>query len=285
MKRNSRLIFVLISGLLIVINLFVWVPSHIVPPNSLLSVSFLDVGQGDAIFITSPSGNQMLIDGGPDGSVLRQISKEMKIFDRSIDVVLATHPDRDHINGLADVLNRYRVSHYVHSGVESDSSLDEALMEVVRIHDIPEVIARRNMEIDLGGGVLAKVLFPDRDPRGMDTNDASIVLKLTYGNTCFVLSGDAPQTIERYVIGLEKENLKCQVLKAGHHGSKTSTSQEFLYFVKPEIVIFSAGKDNTYGHPHQEVTDRVKNSGAQIFSTAESGTIQIQSDGVKVWSK
>ena len=273
-------------SLLLFLNLVIWFAPVASEETDVLSVSFLNIGQGDATLITSPTGNQLLIDGGPDGSILRELPKVMKLTDRTIDVVLATHPDRDHINGLSDVLDRYRVKTFIHSGVESESnSIDEALLYLVESKKIEQKLARRGMKIDLGGGAVAEVLFPDRDPKGMETNDASIVLKLTYGKTCFLFTGDSPVKIERYIIGLEKENLECEVLKAGHHGSRTSTSDEFLHFVKLHIVVISAGLDNTYGHPHEEVLVRLQAASTTTLVTSQNGTITLQSDGKRILIK
>jgi competence protein ComEC len=276
-------IFVLL--ILFGINFFVWIAPVFSTQNNLLEVSYLNVGQGDAILITSPTENQMLIDGGPDGSILRELPKVMKLSDRSIDVVLATHPDRDHINGLIDVLSRYEVTSFINSEVESENSIDEALLAEVKKEGATGYYARRGMKIDLGDGGVVEVLFPDRNPKGMDTNDASIIMKLLYGETCFLFTGDSSSKIENYLIGLEKEKLRCDVLKAGHHGSRTSTSKELLHFVKPTIAIISAGKDNSYGHPHAEVVSNLKAASTTIVSTAEEGTIVFRSDGKQIVKK
>jgi competence protein ComEC len=209
----------------------------------------------------------------------------MKLSDRSINVVLATHPDRDHINGLVDVFGRYKIGTFVFSEVESESGIDDALLVSALNEKTEMFFARRGMKIDLGEGVIAEVLFPDRNPKGMDTNDASIIMKIVYGETCFLLTGDASSKIEEYIIGLEKENLECDVLKAGHHGSRTSTSKELLHFVKPEIAVISAGKDNSYGHPHAEVIANLEDASTTIVSTVEEGTIVFRSDGKKIIKK
>ncbi|MEK7642444.1 MAG: MBL fold metallo-hydrolase, partial [Patescibacteria group bacterium] len=231
--------------------------------SNILTVTFLNIGQGDAVFIEAPSGNQMLIDSGPGRSILRELSKVMPFYDRSIDVVLATHPDADHIGGLPDVLGRYKIDWFVESGVESDTGLYQELESRIMNYELSnktkKILARRGMVVDLGGGAILQILFPDRDPRGMETNTASIVARLVYGESEFLLTGDSPINIESYLVSLDC--LKCplalhsDVLKAGHHGSKTSTSQRFVSLVSPQYVVISAGKDNKYGHPHQEVLD------------------------------
>jgi len=243
-----------------------------------LTVAFLDIGQGDSIFIESPNGNQMLVDGGPNARVLRELGKLMPFYDRTLDIVLATHPDQDHIGGLPDVLKRYTVKNILRSGAQNDTNIFRALNEAVEDEDAPTVLARRWMLIDFGDGVYAEVLSPDRDVSHSDPNDASVVLHVIYGSTSFLLTGDAPQAVEHYLVSLDRTMLQSDVLKAGHHGSKTSSSQLFLGFVSPEYGVISAGRDNRYGHPHQEVLDRFAALGIPIMSTATSGTIVFRSN-------
>lgn len=249
--------------------------------GGVLKVAFLNIGQGDAIFIESPNGNQMLIDGGPDRSVLRELSSIMPFYDKSIDVVIATHADQDHVGGLPDVLKKYNVSIFMEPGVPGPSSSYEEVEKIVesmgKTGKIKKMLARRGMTVDLGNEAKLKILFPDRDPSGMDTNTASIVAKLVYGGNEFLLTGDSPTAIEHYLVSLG--GLESDVLKAGHHGSRTSSSDEFVTAVSPEYAVISAGKNNKYGHPHQEVLDILKNHQVQILSTAEHGRIIFKSDG------
>ncbi|MEK9184267.1 MAG: ComEC/Rec2 family competence protein [Patescibacteria group bacterium] len=249
------------------------------PTSELLTVSFLDVGQGDAILIESPEGVQLLIDGGRDRAVVRELPRVMSPLDRSIDMVLATHPDADHIGGLPDVLNRYRVSYYLSPGIEHGTSQAERLGAAVEDElGAVSILARKGMRIHLGESVYADVLYPDRDVSKAETNSGSVVVRLVYGNTSFMFTGDAPSSVEDYLIALGGE-LDSDVLKAGHHGSHTSTSAAWLDAVTPSVVVISAGKDNSYGHPHEEVLERVRASGASVASTVEDGTIIFKSDG------
>jgi len=257
--------------------------------SGVLTVAFLNVGQGDAIYIEAPSGNQMLIDGGPSKSVLRELSKIMPFYDRSIDVVLATHADQDHVGGLPDVLKKYKVNIFMESGVPGESSSYEELEKIVAEREIssssPEsrtgikkVFARRGMSVDLGNGAILQILFPDRDPSGMETNMSSIVARLVYGENEFLFTGDSPIAIENYLVSLD--GTQNDVLKVGHHGSKTSTNAGFVSAVSPEYAVISVGKDNRYGHPNQEVLDTLNNFGAKILRTDEQGRIVFKSDGV-----
>ena len=250
--------------------------------EGLLCVIFFDVGQGDAIYIESPTGAQVLIDGGRDGDVLQNLASELGYFDRTIDVVLATHPDMDHIAGLVDVLERYEVGTIIVSGNEGDTPVADAFTAASESEHAEIVTARRGQRIDLGGGAVLEILFPDYDVSDVESNIASIVAQLSYGETEFLFTGDSPKSIEEYLVLTEGENLQSDVLKAGHHGSRTSTSELFLGEVSPEYAVISAGKDNSYGHPHVEVTDLLFNYGVVTKNTAKEGSIVFVSDGVSL---
>lgn len=249
---------------------------------SELRVSFLDVGQGDSIFIESPAGAQVLIDGGPDRSVLRELGRVMPWWDRTIDVVIATHPDADHVTGLVDVLQRYHVQYILEPGVRGDTPQAESMLKAIANEDALYSHAQRGQIIDLGDGARIEILFPDRDVSGLETNTASIVARLTYGETSFMLMGDSPEEIERYVVQLDGKELTSTVLKAGHHGSRTSSSLLFVGFVKPEYAVFSRGCDNTYGHPHEEVKSVFARFDVHTLDTCEEGTVTFVSDGVSL---
>lgn len=253
--------------------------THYSSTPNILRVSFLDVGQGDAIFIQSPSGVQVLIDGGATKQVLEKLHDVIPLFDRSIDMVIATHPDLDHIGGLTDVIDRFSVKIFLHPDATNTGGAEDILNTKIQIHNVTQIIARRGQVYDLGAGVALTILFPYGDVSNVDTNDASIVARLTYGKHAFLLTGDAPVSTEYTLTATDPQNVQADVLKLGHHGSNTSTSETFLAAVKPKWSIVSAGKDNTYGHPHQEVVDRVKKFNSEILNTGSKGTIIFESDG------
>lgn len=275
------LVFLLCILLLTNVAVFAYL---LTPEKQELTVSFIDVGQGDAIFIEGPTGIEMLIDGGRDREVLRELPRLMGPLDRSIDILVATHPDADHIGGLPAVLKRYAVRHFYEPGKEGENSIAESLEVSVNAEPgLTEGVLRRGMRIHLGDGAYADVLHPENNVAQLrETNDASIVMRLVYGETEFMLTGDAPMWAEDRIVGAYGDALRSDVLKAGHHGSKTSTGPLFLAAVDPEFVVISAGKDNSYGHPHEEVVTRILMSGASMFSTAEIGTVTFVSDGTAV---
>lgn len=268
MKRLSILVLIILG------NVGVWSYVAAENPDDVVKVYFLDVGQGDAIFIEAPGGKQMLIDGGRDQTVLSELGKVMPFWDRSIDIVLGTHPDADHIGGLTDVLERYDIDVFIDSGNIGDTETYAYMENLADEEGAEEIEAKAGQVIWLGDDVYVAVLFPDRDVSHVESNTASIVLQLNYGDTQVLLTGDSPQEIEWHLVATYGDLLQSEILKAGHHGSRTSTGVIFLERVSPVEVVISAGKDNRYGHPHKEVTDLVESFGAELVSTAEEGTIE-----------
>lgn len=281
MRKSVRVKGVAILVLL-VLSLCIWYAAIREDARGLLTVSFLDAGQGDSIFIRAPSGRQVLIDGGPNTSVLRELAGVMPWYDRSIDVVIPTHPDADHIGGLIDVLARYRTGTIIHSSVEGDTKTFAAFNKAVTEERARDVTAMRGQIVDLGGGAHLQILSPDRFVPHIDTNDGCVVARLVYGATAFMLSCDAPQSVENYLVALGTSTLKANVLKAGHHGSKTSSSPLFLGYVAPEYGVFSRGCDNKYGHPAAETTARFAQFDIPTLDTCKDGTITFVSDGANV---
>ena len=236
--------------------------------------AMLDIGQGDALFIESPTGTQILIDSGPPRKILNQLSQVISPFDRKIDAFIITNPDQDHIGGFLDVLKIYQVDEVFEPGTLTDSKVYQNLKDELKKKDIPSILAKKGMRLNLGGEVFIQILFPDQDVSFWSTNDGSIVAKLFYGNTSIMLTGDA--TIKTEKIILEENSiaqLNSDILKVGHHGSRTSTSPEFVKATSPTYAFISDGKNNKYGHPHQETLDVLSLFGAKIFRTDLLGTI------------
>lgn len=250
--------------------------------NDYLKVVFLDVGQGDSIYIEAPNGKQVLVDGGPDAKILSSLSKVMPFADRSIDMIVATHLDSDHIGGFSLLIDNYKIGNIIENGATSESKVYSNLEEKITKNKINKIIARRGMHIILDNdkNIYFDILSPDRDVSNMESNDGSIVGKLVYGNNSFMLTGDATLYTENLIEWNEDNNtLHSDVLKLGHHGSKGSSGVLWLEKVDPDVAIISVGKNNRYGHPNQEVLDRLSRLHIPFLSTAEIGNIIFKSDG------
>ncbi len=281
---RARISFLLVFGVLSLATLlFSYTVSSARTPY--LQVHFLDVGQGDAIFIETYGGTQVLIDGGSGSQVLSELASVMPFGDRDIDMVVGTHPDLDHIGGLTDVLEQYEVKTILKTENKGDSDTAQLYEALTQAENAQVVFARRGQEFALDASTTLRVLFPETNPVALESNTSSIVLQLSYGSSTFLFTGDSPKSIEEYLVLTEGAQLRSDVLKVGHHGSRTSTSELFLDEVQPSFAVISAGKDNSYGHPHVEVTDLLFNSNVETFNTAQEGTITFLADETKVWRK
>ena len=245
-------------------------------------MAMLNVGQGDSLFVESPTGTQILIDGGPARKVISQLNRIMSPFDKEIDAFIITNPDQDHIGGFLDVLKIYKVGRVFEPGTLNDSKTFQNLKTEIKNKNIPNILAKKGMRLDMGGGVVIDILFPDREVSAWATNDGSVVARLTYGQTSVLLAGDATTKTEKIILGENsKAVLKSVVLKVGHHGSRTSTSAEFVKAVSPDYAMISNGQNNKYGHPHQDTLDILAQFGAKIFRTDLLGAVIMKSDGEK----
>src|SRR3989344_1983881 len=275
---KNRWLLILVSFLL-VSNFFIF---YLDWNDSKRGFTFamLDVGQGDALFIESPTGTQVLIDGGPPRKVLSSLVRLMPLFDRKLDAIIITNPDQDHIGGFLDILKLYKVDKVFEPGTFNTSRTYQNLRREIENKNIPNILAKKGMRLHLGGGAVIDILFPDQDVSTWTTNDGSIVGRLSYGKTSIMLMGDATTETERIILSENsKSALSSTVLKVGHHGSRTSTSMGFTETVSPTYAIISAGKNNKYGHPHQETLDTLSQLGVRVFRTDLLGTIIMKSDG------
>ena len=283
-KNNRKQVLLWV---LVFLNLTIWIWYFSIRTNHELRVVFLNIGQGDSIYIRAPSGNDMLVDAGPRGrSVLRELGAVMPWSDKDIDVILETHADADHIGGFPDVIKRFSVNAIIETGNHSKTNqIDGQVEELIKEKNIPEIIAKRGTVIDLGDGVKFIVLFPDKNVIGWETNLSSIVGVLSYGSRKFLLTGDSPIQIENYLVGLADgrgESLHVDVLKPGHHGSRTSTGQIYINAAKPAYAVISAGLHNRYGHPMKEVIDRLTSAGVKVFQTSVNGRVEFDTDGINL---
>ena len=217
----------------------------------------------------------MLIDGGKksDGDEVVAFLKSKGVS--TLDVVVATYPDADHIGGLLAVLNNFKVNQFIDSGKAHTTQTYFDLLTLIDEKNIPFEVAETGDLINLDSLITTTVIHADDN--ASDSNDASIVTRVVYGSVSFLLTGDADAAIEEKIMA--QGNVKSTYLKAGHHGSNTSSSAAFINAVRPAGTVLSYGKDNSYGHPHSEVVQRLNAVGSKIYSTAQSGDITITTNG------
>ena len=276
--KRSHKFFILLRLFIAVIILFVIAYSALFARMETqgLKVWFFDVGQGDAIFIETPNGQQILVDGGPNNSILQKLSSVMWPWDHTIDAIVVTHPDADHITGLVSVLERYQVKTVYETGVRGGTTMIQAFDRAIVEEQSQNNFVREGQSYNWDG-VQVFVRWPTEEAVKIqkDRNNTSIVLELVYGDTSILLTGDAEETIEEE-IGFSVGDI--DVLKVGHHGSKTSTSVQFLKAISPEVAVIPVGADNSYGHPHPIILERLKQVGASILRTDLDGDILLVSD-------
>lgn len=267
-------------GILFLANILAWSAVFDLSRPRLLEVSFFDVGQGDSIFIETPEKHQILIDGGPNSTVLEKLGKEMPFWDKKIDLIILTHPDSDHLIGLIEVLKNYEVANILWTGIESNNSARDDWLKAVAGEKAEIFIARSGQKIK-AGGIILEIIHPFESLEGKtikDVNDSSIVSRLVFKEVSFLFPGDIYKSVEKEIAD-KNDNLDSDVLKISHHGSKNSNDEDFIKKVSPEIGLISVGKDNNYGHPHQEVLKVMEKYGIKILRTDLVGDIKIISDG------
>jgi competence protein ComEC len=271
---------------LVVIAILVWLAAAAMPDDRL-QVNFLNVGQGDAILIQKGT-QQILVDGGPSPQAIGlELGKKMPFWDRTIDLVVLTHPEADHLTGLVEVLKRYKVKNVLSANLTGESPLFSEWLSLIETRDIKCTLAQTGQRLDFGPEVTIEVLNPQTSlltSTASDNNTNSVVLRLTMGRVSFLLTADIGQEVERGLI-TRRADLNSTVLKVAHHGSDTSTSPEFLAVVTPRIAVISVGQDNNFGLPNQEVMGRLeqKLGSENIYRTDENGTIEFITDGERLW--
>lgn len=253
-------------------------------PDGRLHVWFLDVGQGDAILVQSPDGRQVLVDGGPDPQVLqRALGQVLPFWDRTLDLVVLTHPDGDHAGGLVGLLERYRVGQVLVASLPADEPAARRWHAQVEAAGLPLVMAQRGMVLDLGGA-LAEVLHPPADASAFlpGDNNGSLVLRVRFGGAAVLLTGDLEREGEESLLR-SGQPLQSAVLKVAHHGSARGTTDPFLEAVGPELAIVSVGTGNRFGHPAAAVLERLAERGVAVLRTDLQGTVEVFTDGQGLW--
>jgi len=272
----------LVGGLAVTVIL-AWIAA-LQMPDGRLHAHFLDVDQGDAIFIQCPNGQQILVDGGPSPSMLlSHLGRRMPFWDRSLDVVILTHPEVDHVGGLVDALTRYDVGLVLGSGQECTSATCESWRALIEDKGIPYRRAEAGMQVTVCGAVLLDILHPPAHlmtNTSSDINNNSVVLRLQYGQFSALLTGDVMEEAERVLL-LSGQPLHSLVLKAPHHGGDTSLTTPFLEAIGPELAIISVGADNRFGHPHEPTLEKL--GAIQTYRTDQHGCIEVVTDGAGYW--
>ena len=279
-NQNGKFVASLLCFLLL-INVFAFIVVFDLRQQKFLEIVFFDVGQGDAIFIETQNNHQILIDGGPSTKIVEKLAREIPFWDRTIDLVILTHPEKDHLTGILEVLKRYKVENILWTGIFRSIPEYKEWVNLISKEKTNIKIAKAGQNIFCEGcNWEMEILYPFESLEGLEfqnSNNTSIVSKLNFGNFSALFTGDIHKEIEEG-LSLSYFNLKSNVLKVAHHGSKTSSSNKFLEKVLPDLAIISVG-DNKYGHPHKEVLEMFSNYGIKFLRTDKEGDIKIVSDG------
>lgn len=275
-RKNPAL---LLLATLFALNILAWLAVYDFHDKEL-EIIFFDVGQGDAALIKTPLGHHILIDGGPDSSILEKLGKEMPFWKRSVDLIIMTHPHEDHFAGFIEILKRYHVKNIMWTGVLADTALFKEWQELIDKERANIYIAEQGQLI-YGGSAVLKILHPFdsfENQKVQNMDNTSVVVKVLFGENNFLFTGDAFRETERDLVrrGI---NLTSNVLQVGHHGSRTSSVPEFVAAVLPELAVISAGKDNRNGHPHEETLETLADYDITVLRTDELGNIKVISNG------
>lgn len=283
MKTQNVIVVVIV--ILLGANILAWLVVFELAKPQYLEVTFFDVGQGDSIFIETPQRNQILIDGGPTPAVLERLDKEMPFWDRTIDLVILTHPEQDHIAGLIEVLKSYKVENVLWTGVVRDTAEYREWREVLSKEGANIFIARAGLKIVCAACKFQRweldILHPFDNLAGKEvgqSNNTSVVARLISGKISFLFTGDIEKSVERELVQ-NSVALQADVLKVAHHGSKTSTSPEFVSVISPEFAVISVGRDNRYGHPHSQTIETLQKYAITTLRTDQNGDIKFLTDG------
>lgn len=273
-------------------------------PDGKLHIVFCNVGQGDGAYVRFPDGRDMVVDGGPDSHILDCLGKHMPFWDRTIDMVVMTHPQKDHMQGLIDIFERYQVHYFVRSDVDNDTEGYRRLQEVVSRKKIPVRFEAAGQQVRVDATTLS-FLWPsgeqiakgDRKRLNLatqgstftnsqvlgatvgDLNDYCLVFHLRYGTFDALFTGDADMHVEGHYVGSSLADDLVEVLKVPHHGSRTGMTEGFVQWVHPMLAVISVGK-NHYGHPSREALTMLANIRARVLRTDEAGDIEVISDGI-----
>jgi competence protein ComEC len=275
-KKRLDKIWTLI-GILLAANLAVAWASWQSKPVPYAKLYFFDVGQGDAIYLRTSQGNDILIDGGPDETILSKLGRVMPIFDHKLELLVLTHPQADHAAGLVEVLKRYQVDQALVSEVDYDSATARTFFALLSEKKIKIIHPHLGQRIFLDDSTVFDIYYPGpsefaKPPK--EINEISVVGKISFGKSNILLTGDAPKDVEASLLSL-KLPLASEILKVAHHGSKQSTSPEFAAAVAPAYSVISVGKNN-YGHPSEQVLGILAQQKSNVLRTDKEHDLYFQ---------
>jgi len=300
LKKELRKIFndkVLVLLLIIAIAIGLAIASR---PDNLLHIYFCDVGQGDAILIKTPQNRQILVDGGRGDQVLNCLSDALPFYDHTLDLVILTHPHADHVGGLIEVLRTYQVEKVIFQQTPYKSADYQEFIDLLGEKNLPTLKVVAGEILALDQQVRVEVWYPLSNEKlellaarggsgatidpydGEDVNDSSIVFRLVCGDFETLLTGDAPEAVQKLLLRQEMVE-ESDVLKVAHQGAKDGSDENFLKKVNPKLAVISVGENNRYGHPHKETLEELENAGAEIKRTDRDGTVEVVSDCKSWW--
>jgi competence protein ComEC len=281
----NKKVWLFIVLILFLLNTFCWKEVFALSSGNNLEVYFLNVGQGDSTFIKTPENYQIIIDGGQDSLALQKISEIIPFWDKTIDLVILTHPEKDHMQGLLEILKKYKADYILQAGIKKNSDGYNEWLKTLENQEKrgASIITVKSGDIVRLGSSKINIVFPLENLIGQETedstNEACIVSKLFFGNNSFLFTGDISAKTEKEIIRVfDASSIKADVLKVAHHGSKYSTSEEFLEKITPQFAVIPVGK-NSYGHPTAEVLQRLEKFGIKVLRTDVNNTVKFISDG------
>lgn len=276
-KKNLRIILAIATLSVLFFLNFVSANKN----SDKLRVSFFDVGQGDSIFIQTPNKKDILIDGGPNNAVIKKLGKAMPFWDKTIDLIIITHPHSDHISGLIEIIKKYEIKEIFYTGVLYNSETYAELLRQIKQNKIKLIEINQQQELTLDKNLKLKILFPNENLREKNIenlNNTSMVVKLIYDENSFLFAADAEYEVEQILLE-NNTDIKADLLKVGHQGASDSSSLKFLQKVSPQIAIISVGENNKFGHPSLRVIRRLEKLGAKVFRSDQNGDIKIIANG------
>jgi len=264
----------------LVCNILIW-NFYLSLADGKLHLKFYDIGQGDAIFLETAGGYRILVDGGPDNKLLEYLGEDLPFYSKNLDLVVATHPQADHIAGLVEVIKQYKIGSLWINGDKAETRLYQEWERALRGNSVQPVVVAQGDKILFPDQTQIEVIWPKSGPQSLELNDRAIVLKITFGSFDALLTSDADSRVQPYTSSLGH----FEVFKVPHHGSKTGLKEDFVRSLSPEVSIISVGAKNRYGHPGQNIIQFLITIGSKVYRTDQNGAVEIVTDGQTWYTK